>query len=167
LVVAEQRSLHIESGAVRRGAAALKPVVKPKPAAGANLAVRKCALLTLIILAGFVLVMLYTFQATRIIALGYQADNMQKSVSNLQTENNQMELEVAELQTPERVEQIATTKLGMQEPHDFLIASFSPGQGSSQEPQTEDKSQANSWSKRLLAAIPRFVGRAEAAPSTQ
>jgi cell division protein FtsL len=128
--------------------------------------------LTLVVLAGFALAMLYTYQTTRIISLGYQADTMQSSVSDMQSENNQLELEVAELQTPERVEQIATTKLGMQEPQDFIIASFSPEQVSPQEPQAKAKAPASSWTgahlwARLLAAIPRFVGRAEASPSTQ
>jgi len=154
LVVAEQRRLPIESD------------LKPEPAAGANVAVRKCAVLTLVVLAGFALAMLYTYQTTRIISLGYQADKMQSSISDLQSQNNQMELEVAELQTPERVEQIATTKLGMQDPQDFMVASFSPGQVSPQEPQAKAKA-PSSWSARLLAVIPKFVGRAEASPSTQ
>ena len=127
MVVAEQRRLPIESD------------WKPKTAAGANAAVRKCTVLTLVVLAVFALVMLYTYQTTRIISLGYQADNMQSSVTDLQSRNNQLELEVAELQTPGRVEQIATTKLGMQEPQDFMIVSFSPGQVSSQEAQAKTK----------------------------
>ncbi len=160
MVVAEQRRLPIESD------------WKPKTAAGANAAVRKCTVLTLVVLAVFALVMLYTYQTTRIISLGYQADNMQSSVTDLQSRNNQLELEVAELQTPGRVEQIATTKLGMQEPQDFMIVSFSPGQVSSQEAQAKTQAPAGSWAgarlwERMLAAIPGFVGRAEASPSTQ
>jgi cell division protein FtsL len=127
-------------------------------------AVRKCAVSTLVVLAGFALCMLYTYQVTRIIAMGYQADNIQNSVSELQQENSQLDLEAAELQTPERVEQIATTKLGMQQPQDFMVASCSIGQVSPQEPQAQAPSTASSWSARLLAAIPRFVGRAEASP---
>ncbi len=152
MVVAEQRLLPIESE------------IRPRPATGANPSVRKCAVLTLAILAGFVLVMLYTYQTTRIITLGYQAEKLQSGISDLQTENNQMELEIAKLQTPERVEQIATTKLGMQEPQDFMVVSFSPGQVSSQEPQPETKAPSSSWSTRLLAAMPKFIGRAEASP---
>lgn len=151
MVVAEQRSLPIESE------------IRPRVATGPNLAVRKCAVLTMIVLAGFTLVMLYTYQTTRIITLGYQADAVQSSIKDLQTQNNQMELEVAELQTPERVEQIATTRLGMQEPQNFMIASFSPG-SVSQESQSEIKPPSSSWSAKLLAAIPKFIGRAEASP---
>jgi cell division protein FtsL len=152
LVVAEQRSLPIESE------------IRPRPATGANPAVRKCTVLTLAVLAGFALVMLYTYQTTRIITLGYQAEKVQSGISDLQSENNQMELEIAELQTPERVAQIATTKLGMQEPQDFMVVSFSSGQVSSQESQSKTSAPSGSWSTRLLAAIPKFLGRAEASP---
>jgi cell division protein FtsL len=120
--------------------------------------------LTLAVLAGFTLVMLYTYQTTRIITLGYQAEKMQSGINDLQSENNQMELEIAKLQTPERVEQIATTKLGMQEPQDFMVVSYSPDQVSSQEPQSKTETPSSSWSTRLLAAIPKFIGRAEASP---
>jgi len=152
LVVAEQRSLPIESE------------IRPRPATGANPAVRKCAVLTLAVLAGFALVMLYTYQTTRIITLGYQTEQVQSGISDLQNKNNQMELEIAELQTPERVAQIATTKLGMQEPQDFMVVSFSSGQTPSQESQSETSAAPGSWSARLLAAIPKFIGRAEASP---
>ncbi len=155
MVVAEQRRLLIESE------------IRPRPATGANPAVRKCAVLTLAVLAGFALLMLYTYQTTGIITLGYQAEKMQSGINDLQSKNNQMELEIAKLQTPERVEQIATTKLGMQEPQDFMVASFSPGQVSSQEPQSKTKAPSSSWSTQLLAAIPKLIGRAEASPSTQ
>ena len=133
------------------------------------MAVKKCTILTLAILAGLALCMLYTFQVARVVDLGYQAESMQNSVSELQKENSQLELQAAELQTPERVAQIATTKLGMQEPQDIMVASFTPVQVSDQEPQTQAKapSLASSWGTKLLAAIPGFVGRAEASPSTQ
>ncbi len=101
------------------------------------------------------------------VALGYQIETMQNSISELQTENNQLELKAAELQTPERIAQIATTKLGMQEPQDIMVASFTPVQVSDQEPQAKSPPPANSWGTRLLAAIPRFVGRAEASPTNE
>ncbi|MGD0152662.1 MAG: cell division protein FtsL [Thermacetogeniaceae bacterium] len=120
--------------------------------------------MTLVVLAGFALCMLYTYQTTRIIALGYQTDNLQNSVNELQGENKQLGLKIAELQAPERVQQIATTKLGMKEPQEFMIAFSSPEQLSSQKTQVQAVSPKNSWSGRLLAVIPRFIGQAEASP---
>lgn len=153
MVVAEQKYLPTVESELR-----------PKPVAEANIAVKKCTLLTLVVLAGFALCMLYTYQATRVIALGYQADKLQNSVNKLQGENRQLGLKIAELQAPERVEQIATTKLGMQEPQDFLIASCSPEQLLPQSSQVQAAPPKGSWNSRLLAAIPRFMGRAEASP---
>jgi cell division protein FtsL len=155
LVIAEQIHLPIEGD------------LKPKSAARANVAVKKCTLLTLAIIAGLALCMLYISQVANLVALGYQVETMQNSISELQTENNQLELNATELQTPARIAQIATTKLGMQEPQDIIVASFTPVQVSDQEPQAKSPSPANSWGTRLLAAIPGFVGRAEASPSTQ
>lgn len=130
----------------------------------AKVAVIKCTLLTLAVIAGFAICLFYTYQATRIIALGYQIDKATSSVSQLQHENNQLELKIAELQAPERVEQIATAKLGMKEPQEFMIVSYSQDQLSSQKPQVQAASSKSSWSSRLLAAIPRFMGQAEASP---
>lgn|GEM_PF-595526 len=153
MVVAERKQLpNIESE------------FKPKPALRTNAALKKCTLLTLVVLAGFALCMLYTYQTTRIIALGYQTDNLQNSVNELQGENKQLGLKIAELQAPERVQQIATTKLGMKEPQEFMIAFSSPEQLSSQKTQVQAVSPKNSWSGRLLAVIPRFIGQAEASP---
>ena len=135
--------------------------------ARANAAVKKCTLLTLVTIAGLAFCMLYTCQVARVVLLGYQAETMQNSIAELQTENSQLELQAAELQTPERIAQIATTKLGMQEPQDIMVASFSPVQGSDQSPQAKAPTPASSWGTRLLAAIPKFVGRAEASSSTQ
>jgi cell division protein FtsL len=150
-------------------------------------AVKKFAVLIMIVLAGFALCMLYTYQATRTITMGYQIDNLQSGIAKLQATNGQLQLQVAELQAPERIEQVATTKLGMQEPQDFLVEASTAGQVSGQESRSSGLSQggsnapaladgagavpgghpASSWSARLLAAIPKFVGRAEAAPNTQ
>lgn len=142
----------------------IKSEFKPKPAFKTKAALKKCVLLTLVVLAGFALCMLYTYQATRIIALGYQADKLQNSVNKLQGENKQLGLKIAELQAPERVQQIATTKLGMKEPQEFMIAFSTPEQLSSQQTQVQAVSPKNSWSSRLLAAIPRLIGQAEASP---
>ena len=158
MVTAEQRSLPIESGQQPKSS---RQVWSPTRS---DAAAKKCVAAAMVVLAGFVLCMLYTYQVSRIITMGYQSDNVQNSVAELQRENGQLELEAAELQTPERVEQIATTKLGMQQPQDFMVASSFTGQVSLQSPQSQTPSTTSSWSARLLAAIPRFVGRAEASP---
>ncbi len=140
---------------------AIQPESNLSPVARAGTAARRRPLYALMILAGFALCMLYTYQTTRIISLGYQAENVQGDISSLQTANNRMELEIAQLQAPIRVEQIARNKLGMTDPDNFLVASAATEE-LSPEPQAVSQVPKSTWSSRLLALLPRFTGRAEA-----
>lgn len=161
MVVAEQQRLPAESkprpgsGRARRA---------PSGPAVADAIAAKRTLLTLTVVAVFALCMLYIYQTTRVIALNYQADKARSGISELQRQNAQLELKIAELQAPERVQKIATTKLGMKEPQNFMIASYSSEQLAPQSTQVEAASPADSWSRRLLAAIPKYIGLAEASP---
>lgn len=134
-------------------------------AARAEAAAGKRFLLSVVILVGLALCLLYTYQVSRFIALGAQAEKVRSSIADLQTENRRMELEAAKLQAPDRVEQVAVNKLGMTEPADFLVAASTSGQTTGQpqqEAQTSSPSPGSTWSSRLLALLPRLTGQAEA-----
>lgn len=166
MVIAEQQRPLVESETRPGNARTRVPAsagAAPGPAR-AELIAAKRNLLILTVVAVFILCMFYIYQTTRVIALSYQAEKTRISISELQRQNAQMELKIAELQAPERVQRIATTKLGMKEPQNFMIASYSSEQLASQSTQVEAASPAGSWSRRLLAAIPKFIGLAEASP---
>ena len=158
--ISERKLLLIESNLTYRAPAKVKTRAK------------KCATLILGIVAVLSLSMLYTYQTTRIMAIGYQIEKVQYNISALRCANDQLELQVSELQTPERVEQIATTRLGMQQPQIFTVVPFSsrtvPAQNTqvatAAPPSQGTVAPLRSW---LTAAIPRLVNQAEASTSTQ
>jgi cell division protein FtsL len=162
LVISERKLLLIKSDLTYRAAAKV------------NTKAKKYATLILGILTVLLLSMLYTYQTTRIMTLGYQFEKVQCNISALQSVNDQLELQLSELQTPQRVEQIAITRLGMQQPQNFIVIPISLRPASSQNTQVATAaptppSQGTVASLRswLTAAIPRLVNKAEASTSTQ
>ncbi|MBE3581854.1 MAG: cell division protein FtsL [Thermoanaerobacteraceae bacterium] len=69
-----------------------------------------------LILAAFVLGLLWTSQSIGLVLKGYELNRLKKEISTLQQANERLQLEVARLKSPEHVAQVATTRLGMVKP---------------------------------------------------
>ncbi len=114
-----------------------------------------------LILSCFATGLCYTSRHARIVALSYKIESLQHEIASLQKENLRLELEIAKLQTPERIEKLAKTKLGMKEPEEVLLATLPKSS-----PTGEGKTESNEaeWKKKALLAARKFVGKAEASP---
>ncbi len=152
MVLAEKRSLAYSPGPEPEIRPQRKPFLKYVQVAG-------------LILSLFGFGLFYTYKHTRVIALGYEIEKARQNIAALQRENERLELEIAKLQRPERIEEIARTKLGMEEPEKVLLASLPP------EPErTEGALQATAqnrekgWKRIILLVAYQFTGRAEASP---
>jgi len=115
-------------------------------------------------LALFGLGLLYTYQHNRVISLGYQINALKQNIATLQRDNKKLELTIAGLQAPKRVESIARTKLGMKEPSSVLLAAVpakpAPAKSSPAKPQERRLALKNV----LRLAANHLIGRAEASP---
>jgi len=114
-----------------------------------------------LILSCFATGLFYTSRHAQIVALGYEIESLQKEIATLQKDNMRLELEIAKLQAPERIEKIARTKLGMKEPEDVLLATLPPSSPIGEE-KTEDNE--GQWKRKLLLVAQKFAGKAEASP---
>ncbi len=111
----------------------------------------------------FGLGLLYTYQHTRVISLGYQINAIKQNIATLQRDNKKLELTIAGLQAPKRVESIARQRLGMKEPDGVLLAEV-PAEPVPPESSSE-KSQNRLALKKVLGLVAdRLIGKAEASP---
>ena len=92
-------------------------VVQSEPLPGKRRAVRRSrGLCIVIVLLAFVLGLVWTTQSIWLVLKGYELAQLKKEINTLQQANERLQLEVARLQSPEYVAQVATTKLGMVKP---------------------------------------------------
>jgi len=80
---------------------------------------RKFYFKTAVILFGYAL--LLVFLCIKSATLGYQIENLQNEISDLETANNRIEYQIAEKSALSRVEQIAATQLGMVRPNEKSV----------------------------------------------
>ena len=124
-----------------------------------------CLQITAVILSCFGFGLFYIYKNNHITALGYSVEENKQRVDALQRDCKQLELEAAELQSPERVEEAAVNKLGMDKPDGVLLAALPAEEDNDQDKQNasgdESKEKKKSWSM----ALKQLIGRAEA--STQ
>ncbi len=112
----------------------------------------------------FGLGLLYTYQHNQVISLGYQINAIKQNIATLQRDNKKLELTIAGLQAPKRVENIARQKLGMKEPGSVLLAAVPA------ETEPEKSSPVKPQKRRLALknvlglAANHLIGRAEASP---
>jgi len=92
-----------------------QPLVQPYPQRNKARGKRKVAAVALILLA-FAVGLTWTIQCVLLTLKGYELARIKKEILTLQQANEQLELEVARLKSPERVAELATTKLGMVKP---------------------------------------------------
>lgn len=105
--------------------------------------------------------LLYTSRHAKIVNLSYNSDSVQQEITSLQKDNKRLELKIAALQAPERVEKIARQELGMEEAGGVLLAALPTGHESGAE-QKLSSSDNKDWEKKLLFVARKFVGQAEA-----
>ncbi|HHY40237.1 MAG TPA: hypothetical protein GX502_03215 [Syntrophaceticus sp.] len=116
-----------------------------------------------LILCGFGLGLYYINMNHQVTALSYRLEAQKEKVAMLQRDYKQLELKAAELQCPDRVEEVAVNKLGMHKPDSILFAALPPEDetATAQEQKKEDQGKdSNSWSMAFL----KWINRAEASP---
>ncbi len=62
----------------------------------------------------FIYAVLLVFMCTKSASLGYEIEGLNKDIQKLETENNRLEYQISQKSSLSRVEQIATSQLGMQ-----------------------------------------------------
>ncbi len=104
----------------------------------------------------------YTSRCAELVSLGYRVARMQQELSALQSENKRLELKLAELQDPRRIERVAVAKLGMRAPEEVVVAPL--GAARARQEGKEGTEQGTLEEREfLLATAYRLLGRAEAA----
>lgn len=98
--------------------------------------------------------------------VGYDLSDLEAQAAAMEEENHVLKISVANLESPGRIYQIATTKLGMVRPKGFEVAAVTAGPGlavnqDSSVPEGSSESRLVKAGKRLLSAL-AGPGRAEA-----
>jgi len=137
-------------GALRQAAVSSFPLV---PVLGLAVAV----------LAGLVLVSRYGAVAR----VGYQVAELQADLTSLRAENERLKMEVDRLLSLERVERIATTRLGMRRPEEvrLVMALPAPGVAVAQASEAAPEGGLRKVLDRLIARLAGRIARAEAGPA--
>ncbi|WP_378951948.1 cell division protein FtsL [Pelosinus sp. sgz500959] len=89
-----------------------------------DIALRAKCLATVMLL--FAIAMVSTVRSEAIVRNGYDLVQMKSQVVSLQRENELLSLDIAKLKSPQRIQSIATTELGMVVPKDVYCAANIP-----------------------------------------
>ncbi len=84
--------------------------------------------LQLILLAA-ALAMLITVHSEMMVRTGYSLVEMKAQAAKLERDNDLLRLEIAKLKSPQRIQQIATSQLGMVTPQTAYYATVAPSAG--------------------------------------
>jgi cell division protein FtsL len=107
----------------------------------------------------------YTYRHEQVISLGYRINATKQNIAALQRDNKQLELQVAELQAPNRVESVAINKIGMKQPDNYLLAVIPSNPNvAKQKPPANAQKIGKSWTTMISMAAQHLIGRAEASP---
>ncbi|RKO67461.1 cell division protein FtsL [Desulfofundulus salinus] len=134
MIVAKEQPYHQSPPGER-----YSPAGHPRPQARP----REHLVLTLLILLVFALGILISIFYSRILITGYQITRMQKELAELEIETRGLTEEVSRLSSLERVEAVATTRLGMVKPDErqvVLVKAVSDAQDVPPEPRPAEKS---------------------------
>jgi len=125
---------------------------------------RKKILLLGLVLLAIVLAFGKTFLAVQLVIKGYELDALKREITTMQRDNERLQLEVARLKAPERVAQVATTRLGMVEPGTgqlyYVPGKVAPGQQvqvAAREPEAEGMAIAIPERRSWLAILSRAL----------
>ena len=114
-----QEDYYIEEPAVQPSAPpAPRRSVAERPHINTSLRFRVGVLALALTVTASVTVVRTVIRATR----GYELVQMQNQAAQLENENKQLELKIAEMRSPERIKNIATNQLGMSVPRDVYFA---------------------------------------------
>jgi len=86
---------------------------------------------------------MYVWQRVNVIRLGYDVENLKKEKADLVKMNEMLKIEVATLTSPDRIERIATTRLGMKTAKDdqvVLVRHLGRGPGAKPDPSKQARS---------------------------
>lgn len=118
-----------------------------------------------VILSCFGCGLFYIYKNNQVTELGYRVEENRQRVAVLQRDFKQLELKAAELQGPDRVEEVATKKLGMDKPDNILLAALPPqDDNTADQKQDTTSDQAKEKKKNWSVALRQLIGRAEASP---
>lgn len=124
----------------------LTPAGHPRPQARP----REHLVLMLLILLVFALGILISIFYSRVLITGYQITRMQKELAELEIETRGLAEEVSRLSSLERVEAVATTRLGMVKPDErqvVLVKAAGEFQDAPPEPRPAEKSTSGDTEK--------------------
>lgn len=96
------------------------PSVKKKHVVKPDVALRVKCLTTVVMIIG--IAMFLTASSEMIIRSGYELVQMKLQVLKLEKENELLQLDIAKLKSPQRIQNIATTELGMVIPQSVYCA---------------------------------------------
>jgi len=91
------------------------PTIKPKPAPQAKTWPKP--LMVAIVLVAFLSGLFMISKYVQLSMLGTEINQVKKQIDTLKNDNERLQLEIAKLNSPERVAVIASTRLGMREPN--------------------------------------------------
>lgn len=103
-----------------------------------------------ITIAGVVIALLlltYVTEKNIVMSYGYQLDNLQNRLEELQIQRDRLALQVMDLSSLERIDQVARAQLGMVTPKDVKYVALAPPQDM----------QANPGSERFTTQIAEYV----------
>ncbi len=122
----------------------------------------------------------YTSLSASIASKGYQLEKLEKEILKLKTDNERTELMLASMSSLDKVEQVATKKLGMNKPENsqapMVVAiagqevngeNAEPGGSDALQKQQNDSTE--SPAKQFYTAVISFfeIGKAQASPGTK
>lgn len=97
----------------------------------------------LMVVLAFILGIVIAARYTHVAVVGYQLNKLNGELALLEKENQQLNVELNQLKSLDRIEKIATTKLGMVSPRDVQFVTIQPrsGESSSQSAQGVNRGQ--------------------------
>lgn len=118
----------------------------------------------IVVLICFSFGLFYTYKHIQVINLGYKIDELKQNIAIIQRDNKRLELKIAELQAPDRIETIAKNKLGMRNPDKLLLAALPQDASSSRKIDKSIERKNYNWKKYMFLASKKLINRAEASP---
>lgn len=119
----------------------------------------------------------YTSLSAVIASKGYEIEKLDREIMQLETTNERTELMVASMSSLDKVEQVATQRLGMNKPDNtknpMVIASAQTAVAGNVNPEDSDKGkmaeEEGFSAKKLFTAFSSFfeIGKAQASPATK
>ncbi|AVX21042.1 MULTISPECIES: cell division protein FtsL [Carboxydocella] len=154
LVAKERVDFHYAEQATRQRPAK-RPVARKRKK-------ENVALLLTVVMVGFILGLVAAYRYAMLAQAGYRLDQLQKQLALAEAENQQLQMQVDQLKSLQRIEAIATTKLGMVRPDGTqMVAVTAPVQAESVHtaPVKEKKSPVVSAAQTIQQSLTEFFAQ--------